>query len=237
MVRIAALTGNPGETGAIRFGQEGVLASTPPVRQHGRVRRSPIVAAALPLALLALVACDPAPEDAATGCAALVTEASGASEPEAQVRLLDQAMVVCGSYEAFTSNLQRHAGSIGFDPITYTERRCERVDDEAVRGGATCAAVIAPPTTPPPTTVVALVFVGNTVDGRPIELRPSAEIPFVGEVPAVIQQTVDIALESGCEGVIAQRDLWTSRIDDSPQGDVASVYAQHAQNVADFIGC
>jgi hypothetical protein len=37
--------------------------------------------------------------------------------------------------------------------------------------------------------------------------------------------------------VVAQRDLWVSRIDDSPDGDVASVYAQHAQNVANFIGC
>ena len=59
----------------------------------------------------------------------------------------------------------------------------------------------------------------------------------MGEVPAVIQQTVDIAFESGCEGVIAQRDLWAARIDDSPAGDIASVYAQHAQNVANFIQC
>ena len=42
---------------------------------------------------------------------------------------------------------------------------------------------------------------------------------------------------SGCEGVIAQRDLWAAQIDDSSDGDIASVYAQHAQNVADFIQC
>lgn len=202
------------------------------------MRRSPLVVTlTAALAVVGLAACDPGTDDVATGCASLVEEASAASEPEAQVRLLDQAMIACGSYESFTSNLQRFAGSIGYDPITYTQRRCERVDDEAVRAGATCAEVIAPPTTPPPTTLVAIVFVGNTVDGRPIELRPSDGIAFVGEVPEVIQQTVDIALESGCDGVIAQRDLWTSRIDDTPEGDIASVYAQHAQNVADFIGC
>jgi len=94
-----------------------------------------------------------------------------------------------------------------------------------------------PATTAPPTTIVELLFVGDTVDGRPIEIRPGAGIVFIGEVPAVIQQTVDIALESGCEGVVAQRDLWVTRIADSPAGDIASVYAQHAQNVANFIGC
>jgi hypothetical protein len=84
---------------------------------------------------------------------------------------------------------------------------------------------------------VELIFVGDTLDGRPIEIRPGPGIEFVGEVPAVIQQTVDIAVESGCDGVIAQRDLWAGQITDSAAGDIASVYAQHAQNVANFIGC
>jgi hypothetical protein len=167
----------------------------------------------------------------------MVATASRESEPSDQVRMLDQAMIVCGSYEAFTSELRRYAGSIGYDPVTYVERRCQRVDDEVVREAPTCAAVISPTTTLPPTTVVELLFVGDTVDGRPIEIRPGPGIEFVGEVPAVIQQTVDIAFESGCEGVVAQRDLWAERIDDSPGGDIASVYAQHAQNVANFIGC
>ena len=81
------------------------------------------------------------------------------------------------------------------------------------------------------------MFVGDTLDGRQVEIRPSATIQFVGEVPAVVQQTVDIALESGCEGVIEQRDLWVSRVGDPLFGDEASVYAQHAQNVALYIQC
>jgi len=82
-----------------------------------------------------------------------------------------------------------------------------------------------------------LVFVGDTLDGRQVEIRPSATIQFFGDVPAIVQQTVDIALESGCEGVIAQRDLWASRVADPLFGDEASVYAQHAQNVAVYIQC
>ena len=202
-------------------------------------RRSPIATTALLIVLLmAAVACDPTSDDrVATGCSTMVETASRESEPSDQVRMLDQAMIVCGSYEAFTSELQRYAGSIGYDPVTYVERRCERVDDELVRQAPTCAAVIAPTTTLPPTTIVELLFVGDTVDGRPIEIRPAPGIEFVGEVPAVIQQTVDIAFESGCDGVIAQRDLWAEQITDSAEGDIASVYAQHAQNVANFIGC
>ena len=81
------------------------------------------------------------------------------------------------------------------------------------------------------------MFVGDTLDGRQVEIRPSESTRFDGDVPAVVQQTVDIAIESGCEGVIAQRDLWASRVDDPVIGDEASVYAQHAQNVADYIQC
>lgn len=214
------------------------------MRQHDRVRRrSPIAATSPGVVALAVVlavasACD-APTDgqATSGCASLVEDAARQSEPGDQVRMLDRAMLACGSYDAFTSELQRHAGSIGYDPVTYATRRCERVDDEELRGTPTCAAVITPTTTAPPTTIVELIFVGDTLDGRPIEIRPGPGIEFVGEVPAVIQQTVDIAVESGCDGVIAQRDLWAGQITDSAAGDIASVYAQHAQNVANFIGC
>lgn len=210
------------------------------MRQHDRVRRrSPTAVSALvTLALLPIAACDPSADDqVTTGCASLVEGASRESEPRDQVRMLDRAMIACGSYEAFTTELQQYAGSIGYDPVTYVERRCDRVDDELVREAPTCTAVITPTTTAPSTTIVELLFVGDTVDGRPIEIRPGAGIEFVGEVPAVIQQTVDIAFESGCDGVIAQRDLWTEQIADTIEGDIASVYAQHAQNVANFIGC
>lgn len=151
--------------------------------------------------------------------------------------MLDLALIACASYDSFTAELSRYPSSIGYDAATYVERRCTNVTDEAVLNGATCAAVVTPATTVPPTTLVDLVFVGDTVDGRPIEIRPGGDIEFIGDTPAVIQQTVDIAFESGCDGVLAQRDRWAALIDDSPEGDIASVYAQHAQNVANFIRC
>ncbi|MGI9645507.1 MAG: hypothetical protein ACR2O6_09390 [Ilumatobacteraceae bacterium] len=203
------------------------------------MRRNP------PLAVLSLAAavtltataCQPDDETADDACAPLVADATGESEPDAQVRLLDEAMVVCRSYSSFTTELDRYPSSIGYDTATYVTRRCANADD-VVRDSPTCSSVISPTaTTAPQTTVVDLLFVGDTVDGRPIEIRPSDGIEFVGEVPAVVQQTVDIAFEAGCDGVIAQRDLWAALIDDSPAGDIASVYAQHAQNVADFIQC
>ena len=160
-----------------------------------------------------------------------------ASETAAQIRLLDRALSTCGSYQVFTDELARYPSIIGYDPATFVELRCNSVTDEAVREGPTCSSVIVPVTTAPPTTSVELIFVGDTLDGRAIEIRPSAEIRFDGEVPAVIQQTVNIAIESKCDGVIAQRDLWAAQVDESAAGDIASVYAQHAQNVANYINC
>jgi len=190
--------------------------------------------------VLTLVGCDPAGDDeqaAPTGCSASVAEASQAVEVDQQIDLLDDALIACRSYQSFTNELARYPGIIGYDVATFVSLRCERVTDPLIRTSPTCATVIAPPTTPPPTTLPDLVFVGDTLDGRTVEIRPGATIQFDGDVPAVVQQTVDIALESGCEGVIEQRDLWASRIDDSQFGDEASVYAQHAQNVALYIQC
>lgn len=203
-----------------------------------RRRRSTVSAAAL---LLAAVAACEAPGsgggDARSGCAAIVAEASEAAEVADQVRLLDDALLTCRSYDALLQQLDRHPGIVGYDTATFVSLRCTRVEDETIRSAPACAAVVVPTTTAPPITVADLVFVGDTLDGRRIEIRPSATVEFAGDVPAVVQQTVDIAIESGCAGVIEQRDRWAAQIDDPVIGDEASVYAQHAQNVADYIQC
>jgi hypothetical protein len=214
------------------------------------VHRSPVIArpsrarlwtgAAVAGALVLIAACDaPGSDDggAPTGCESIVREASFATEVAEQVRLLDDALVACRSYGALTGELARYPGIVGYELDTFVTLRCSRVEDEAVRTSPTCAALIDPSTTLPPTTIADIVFVGDTLDGRQVEIRPGPSTEFVGDVPAVVQQTVDIAFESGCEGVIAQRDLWASRVDDPVTGDEASVYAQHAQNVADYIQC
>ena len=200
----------------------------------------------LPTSLLAativasLAACTPSSDDTAdtpTGCAASVDQAAVEAEPDRQVALLDNALVACSTATAFTAQLAAHPGIIGYEPDRYLEGRCTRSTDERVRRTPACADIVGPDTTPPPTDADELVFVGETLDGRTVEIRPSAAIEFEGDVPAVVQQTVDIAIESGCEGVIAQRDEWAARVDDSFIGDAASVFAQHAQNVAQYIGC
>lgn len=189
-----------------------------------------------------LVATSPActPDDdevGATNCATAVEEASAAAEVTETVRLLDTALVVCRSYGALTTQLERFPGVIGYDAATFVELRCTRVDDEAIRTSPSCSDVVSPTSTVPVTAAPELVFVGDTLDGRQVEIRPGPNVDFVGEVPAVVQQTVDIAFESGCEGVIAQRDEWVAQVGDPRLGDIASVYAQHAQNVAAYIGC
>ena len=186
-----------------------------------------------------LTACTPTPEEAAppTGCAAVVRTASLAVEPDTQVDLLDDALVACSSANAFRTQVSRYPGIIGYDIDTFVDLRCVRTDDERVKRTPACTDAVGPATTPPPATVAEIVFVGDTLDGRRVEIRPSDRIPFEGDVPRVVQQTVDIAVESGCDGVIAQRDLWASRVDDALIGDEASVFAQHAQNVADYIQC
>ena len=191
------------------------------------------------IALPVAVACTPPDDEAAppTGCEALVREASLTVEPDDQVDALDTALVACATYTAFGLEVSRYPGIIGYDLDTYLSLRCERADNERVRATPACDGIVGPGTTPPPVTMPELVFVGDTLDGRQVEIRPSNLVEFDGDVPAVVQQTVDIAVESGCPGVIAQFDLWAGRIDDPLIGDEASVFAQHALNVAAYIEC
>ena len=176
-------------------------------------------------------------DETTTGCASTVSAAAAAIEVDHQKRLLDEALLQCRSVADLTRELDRHPGLIGFSAAAFVEARCSTIEDTATRRAPTCASVVSPSTTAPPTTLVDLVFVGETFDGRRVELRPSESIRFVDEVPEVIQQTVDIAFESGCEGLIEQRDRWFARIDASEASDEASVYAFHAQNVAAYVGC
>lgn len=190
------------------------------------------------VALGTVAACEPGDgAERQSGCAATVREASSAAEVADQIRLLDTALVACRSYAALTAELARYPGIVGYDLDTFVEKRCTEIDDEAVRAAPACRTVAAPTTVVARTTVPELVFVGQTLDGREIEIRPSERTRFVGEIPEYVQQTVDILFESGCEGVLAQRDFWAALVDDPETGDEASVYAQHAQNVADYVGC
>jgi hypothetical protein len=183
-----------------------------------------------------VAACAPSDDADEATCSELVNAAAGAVEPAEELRLLDEGLTKCGSYEAFAAELDRHPGALGYSVEAFIERRCKVTADTEVRQSPTCLTAN-PPTTPPSTTIVELVFVGTTVDGRLVEMRPTPEMPFIDDVPAEIQRTVDVALSEGCDGLRAQRDRWIAAVDGSASSDAASVFAQHAQNVAMFTGC
>ena len=181
-------------------------------------------------------ACAPTDESAEASCAELVGRAAQAIEPADELRFLDDGLMTCESYEVFANELDQYPGALGYSVEAFIERRCTMTTDAVLRRSPSCLTAN-PPTTPPSTTVVELVFVGTTVDGRLVEMRPTPEMPFIDDVPAEIQRTVDIALADGCDGLRAQRDRWIAEVDGSADSDAASVFAQHAQNVATFTGC
>ena len=162
-------------------------------------------------------ACSPADESAEATARDSCGRAAEAIEPADELRLLDEGLVTCESYEAFATELDQHPGLLGYSVETFIERRCAVTDRSDLARSPTCLTAN-PPTTPPPTTVVELVFVGTTLDGRLVEMRPTPEMPFVDDVPAEIQRTVDIAFTDGCEGLRAQRDRWAAAVDGSAVG-------------------
>jgi hypothetical protein len=181
------------------------------------------------------------PDDPSTApvdsCTAYVDRAADAAEIDDQIALLDTALVVCRSYESFDTRVSRYPSLIGFDTATFVQRRCGTVDDDDVRASIICTTTVVTTTVPPAPTVPEPVYLGQTLDGREIEIRPDADTPFVDDKPAAIVQIVDIAAEDGCPGVGAEIERWSALAADPVVGDEASVYAQHALNVAAFIDC
>lgn len=210
------------------------------------LRRVPRLALAAAL-LVGAGACDE--DDDAAGrqtCAEAVADAAESIEVADQVRQLDDALLWCGSHGAYVAELTRHPGLVGYSPETFLKVRCRNLTERRLRDTPACR-VAHPPTTPPVATTPDIVYAAATLEGEVVELRPSAAVPFTGDVPAVVQDTVDIASTQGCEGVIAQRDLWagraateTTRADPDESitvAQIASAYAQHAVLVAVWIGC
>lgn len=204
---------------------------------------SPVVATVVAVVALAGVGCEAEEaEEPRSGCAGLVADAVAAVETEDQVRLLDAALTVCPSYDGFAAQLIAAPGLIGFDTRTFVTMRCNvRTPVERARTAA-CDMIPAPSTTMQVrTTEPELVFVGVTLDGRRIEIRPSDDIDFVGERPSAVKLNADIAVEAGCEGVLEQRSVWTIQASDQTlsdeERDIASAFARHAWVVAAFTGC
>jgi hypothetical protein len=177
--------------------------------------------------------------ETATGpdtCRSLVERAAVTADIADVVAILDDALLECGSVGRLDRELERFPSIVALETADFVDRRCRDLDDVTVASSPICAEVdpIAQAGGAPSTTIPA--YVGRTLDGRDITIRPGPDTPFIGDTPAPVIQIVDVAAEDGCGEVEALREWWTGQTD-GPGGDVASVYAQHAVNVMAFLGC
>jgi hypothetical protein len=170
-------------------------------------------------------------------CASIIESASKAREVDGQIALLDKALVVCRTADAFDRALARHAGAIGVEPAQFVSRRCGDPPSPQVELSLICRGVRTETTT---TSVVDQVgdevYAGLTLEGRTVEITSNQTLFREGR-PATIVQLVDIGTEDGCPGVELEYRRWMILVDDPDAGDEASVYAQHALNVLRALGC
>lgn len=204
----------------------------------------------LALAIGVVAGCAAADAEPVTAdpCARRISEAADAIDIDDQVRLLDEAMYVCRTLEEFTAGIADHPGIMAVEAVVFLARRCVRSEIAAVRESPICdtdavSALIAPDpsgtagTAPGDVATVEPVYLGETLDGRTVEIVPDADTPFVDGRPQVIVRMVDLAFSDGCDGLVDERDYWSQRADDPDVGDEASVYARHAVSLMDFIDC
>jgi len=200
-------------------------------------RRSSItITLALLVTTVACTSSDQA-DTAGDSCRAIIAEAVSAREIPDQIALLDRALIICRSSEAFETALADHPDAFGVSPADFAQTRCDAPPNERVSLSSICRE-LSPPTTTQPILLDSQVetYLGVTLDGREVILN-SAEIRFVEGRPAVIVQITDIAEEAGCGGVEREYRSWVDQVLDPERGDEASVYAQHALNLLRFFGC
>lgn len=200
------------------------------------------LALTLGVAAVALLACTPADEPVvapADPCRATIDEAAAEAEIRRQVELLDRALVICSGPDVFAANVGRHPTLLGWDVETYLGNRCATAESPSVRGSRICRSDGIVTTTSMPTAdAPTIVYVGTTLDGREVTIRPTPSRPFTDEgIPLIIDEMARIAAREGCAGVEAEHLRWLAQIDDPTGGDEASVYARHALDVARFVQC
>jgi hypothetical protein len=83
----------------------------------------------------------------------------------------------------------------------------------------------------------ALSFIGRNLNGDEVTIVPDADTPFIDGRPEAIVVMVDTAFADGCSGLADEVGYWSALIDDPGIGPEASVYAQHALDLSNFIGC
>lgn len=197
---------------------------------------------AIAAAALVLAGCSAAQEVAVAPsdpCRATIDEAAAEAEISRQVELLDRAIVICPGPDVFAANAGRHPTLLGWEIEVFLGNRCATAESVAVRGSRVCQADgITTTTTVPTADAPTIVYVGTTLDGRDVTIRPTPSRPFTDEgIPLIIDEMARIAAREGCDGVEAEHLRWLAQTDDPAGGDEASAYARHALDVARFIGC
>lgn len=198
------------------------------------------LAALIASALLApVVACSSSDDadTAASSCRATVADAVSAREIPEQIALLDRALIVCRTTEAFDAAFSAHPDAFGVSGLEYATSRCDAPPNERVSLSSICRD-LSPPTTTQPFLFDSQIetYLGVTLDGREVTLT-SDEIRFVEGRPAIIVQITDIFTEEGCVGIEREYRRWVDQVLDPERGDEASIYAQHALNLLRFFGC
>lgn len=217
--------------------------------EHGGMRPGVTLLGTVVIAVGLLTGCaaDSAEPVTADPCVRRISEAAEAIDIDDQVRVLDEAMYVCRTLDEFAAGVAEHPGIMAVEPVVFLARRCVRSEIAAVRESPICDteavnALIAPDTAGTTGTATAdvaaePVYLGETLDGRTVEIVPDADTPFVDGRPQVIVRMVDLAFSDGCDGLLDEREYWTGRAADPDVGDEASVYARHAISLMEFIDC
>lgn len=188
--------------------------------------------AAMSISTVGLASCASEPQAETVTCHDIVREAAFEIDVEDEIRGLDDAILQCGSYDEFYAEMTSYDRIVGYSVDEFIERRCR---DESDRLGDSGVCTVAVPPTTAPELSKDLSYSGETLDGEVITVTP-AEVPFDGELPATIAKTVKAA-EQGCVNVLGARNDYAFYANDTREGKIYSMYAQHAQNVADFLGC
>jgi hypothetical protein len=168
-------------------------------------------------------------------CRDAIDRAAVAREIPQQIALFDSALVICRDVEAFTDGLRLHPGAIAVAPATFIQRRCENPPDATVARSLICQSVV-PTVTSTPGDNDVQVYIGRTLDGRSVELR-SDQVRFTDGRPAGIIEVVDVSTRQGCEGLVGLYNQWIPMVGLEDRGDELSVYAQHAVNLMQSLGC
>jgi hypothetical protein len=222
-----------------------------PADDHEGMRIGVPVVGAFALVAGTLTGCAADTDDVVTAdpCARRIADAADAIDIDDQVTLLDEAMYLCRSLEEFTAGVAGHPGIMAVEPVVFLARRCVRSDIAAVRESPICdteavGALVEPESSvteasgvSPAVPAADPVYLGETLDGRTVEIVPDADTPFVDGRPQVIVRMVDLAFSDGCDGLVDEREYWTARSAEPAIGDEASVYARHAVSLMEFIRC